>query len=92
MLHQGIAAKTGRSIGTVVIVFGLVILVFWIPLRQRPGLGTVLNTLTVGLVIDLALHVVPEPELLAWVMGAEPTPAQFDTAVFRKMRDFRGAA
>jgi uncharacterized membrane protein YczE len=65
VLHQGIAAKTGRSIGTVVIVVGLVILVFWIPLRQRPGLGTVLNTLTVGLVIDLALHVVPEPELLA---------------------------
>ena len=65
VLHQGIAAKTGRSIGTVVIVVGLVILVFWIPLRQRPGLGTVLNTLTVGLVIDLALHVVPEPDLLA---------------------------
>ena len=65
VLHQGIAAKTGRSIGTVVIVVGLVILVFWIPLRQRPGLGTVLNALTVGLVIDLALHVVPEPELLA---------------------------
>ena len=65
VLHQGIAAKTGRSVGTVVIVVGLVILVFWIPLRQRPGLGTVFNTLTVGLVIDLALQVVPEPELLA---------------------------
>ena len=35
---------------------------------------------------------VPEPELLAWVVGAEPTPAQFDTPLFRKMRDFRGAA
>ena len=65
VLHQGIAAKTGRSVGTVVIVVGIVILVFWIPLRQRPGLGTVLNTLTVGLVIDLAVRVVPEPELLA---------------------------
>jgi len=65
VLHQGIAAKTGLSVGTVVILFGLVILVFWIPLRQRPGLGTVVNTLTVGLVIDLALHVVPEPDLLA---------------------------
>src|SRR5918994_1064980 len=61
VLHQGIAAKNGRSVGTV----GIVILVFWIPLRQRPGLGTVLNTLTVGLVIDLAVRVVPEPELLA---------------------------
>jgi uncharacterized membrane protein YczE len=65
VLHQGIAAKTGLSVGTVVILVGLVILVFWIPLRQRPGLGTVVNTLTVGLVIDLALHVVPEPDLLA---------------------------
>jgi antitoxin CptB len=36
---------------------------------------------------------VPEPELLAWVMGQEPTPQSFDTAVYRKMRDFqRGAA
>jgi len=34
---------------------------------------------------------VPEPELLAWVMGARETPAAFDTPVFRKMRDFRGA-
>jgi antitoxin CptB len=33
---------------------------------------------------------VPEPDLLAWVMGAEATPAAFDTAVFRKMRDFSG--
>src|ERR687898_3421951 len=47
------------------LVVGLVILVLWIPLRQRPGLGTVLNTLTVGLVIDLAVHVMPEPDLLA---------------------------
>jgi antitoxin CptB len=35
---------------------------------------------------------VPEPELLAWVMGARETPPQFDTALFRKMRDFHGAA
>jgi antitoxin CptB len=34
---------------------------------------------------------VPEPELLAWVMGAEPTPPQFDTALFRRMRDVHGA-
>ena len=65
VLHQGVAAKVGLSVGTVVILVGLVILLFWIPLRQRPGLGTVVNTLTVGLVIDLALHVVPEPDRLA---------------------------
>src|SRR5512132_3582346 len=59
VLHQGIAHRTGLSVGTVVI------LLFWIPLRQRPGIGTVLNTLTIGLVIDLALRVIPEPDLLA---------------------------
>ena len=35
---------------------------------------------------------VPEPELLAWVMGQEPTPRAFDTALFRRMRDFHGGA
>jgi uncharacterized membrane protein YczE len=65
VLHQGIARMTGLSVGTVVILVGLVILLFWIPLRQRPGVGTVLNTLTVGLVIDLVLRVMPEPDLLA---------------------------
>lgn len=65
VLHQGLAKRTGLSFGTVVIGVGLVILLLWIPLRQRPGIGTVVNTLTVGLVIDLALQVLPEPDLLA---------------------------
>ncbi len=65
VLHQGIAKQTGLSFGTVVIVVGLLILLLWIPLRQRPGIGTVVNTLTVGVVIDLALLVLPEPEALA---------------------------
>jgi uncharacterized membrane protein YczE len=65
VLHQGVAKLTGLSFGTVVIAVGLVILVLWIPLRQRPGIGTVVNTLTVGLVIDLALFVLPEPQPLA---------------------------
>src|SRR6266487_2748854 len=64
VLHQGLAKRTGLSFGTVVIGVGLVILLLWIPLRQRPGIGTVVNTLTVGLVIDLALQVLPEPDLL----------------------------
>src|ERR671911_1901325 len=64
VLHQGVAKQTGLSFGTVVIGVGLVILLIWIPLRQHPGIGTVVNTLTVGLVIDLALLVLPEPDLL----------------------------
>src|SRR5215218_5681550 len=65
VLHQGVAEQTGLSFGTVVIGVGLAILLIWIPLRQRPGIGTVVNTLTVGLVIDLALLVLPEPDLVA---------------------------
>jgi uncharacterized membrane protein YczE len=66
VLHQGIARRTGLSFGTVVIILGLVILLAWIPLRQRFGIGTVINTLTVGLVIDAVLRLTPEPEELAW--------------------------
>lgn len=65
VLHQGVAEQTGLSFGTVVIGVGLAILLLWIPLRQRPGIGTVVNTLTVGLVIDLALYLLPEFDLLA---------------------------
>src|ERR1700704_3900445 len=63
VLHQGLAKRTGLSLGAVVVLLGIVILVLWIPLRQRPGIGTVINTLTVGWVIDLTLQVVPEPDL-----------------------------
>jgi uncharacterized membrane protein YczE len=65
VLHQGLAKRTGLSLGTVVVLVGIVILVLWIPLRQRPGIGTVINTVTVGWMIDLALQVLPEPDLLA---------------------------
>ncbi len=66
VLHQGLARRTGLSFGTVVIVLGAVILLLWIPLRQAFGIGTMLNTLTVGFFIDVALRVLPEPGLLVW--------------------------
>jgi uncharacterized membrane protein YczE len=65
VLHQGVAKQTSLSFGTVVIAVGVAILLLWIPLRQQPGIGTVVNTLTVGLVIDLTLYVFPEPAHLA---------------------------
>ena len=61
VLHQGISEHTGVRIGTVAIVVGLVVLLLWIPLRQRPGLGTVSNVLLVGLTLDVALVLLPEP-------------------------------
>lgn len=66
VLHQGLAGKTGLSFGTVVIGVGVVILLLWIPVRQPFGMGTVINTLTVGLIIDGALWALPAPDALAW--------------------------
>jgi uncharacterized membrane protein YczE len=70
VMHQGIARRTGLSIGVVIIGLGLVILLLWIPLRQRFGIGTVLNTLTVGLVADVALEVIDAPSglVLRWLL------------------------
>jgi uncharacterized membrane protein YczE len=70
VLHQGIARHTGLSIGVVLIGLGVLILLLWIPLRQRFGIGTVVNTLTAGLVADVALEVIDVPGLLVlrWLL------------------------
>ncbi|MFF7876889.1 YitT family protein [Streptomyces californicus] len=60
VLHQGLAKLTGISIGVVSIIVGAVVLLLWIPLRQRPGLGTVSNVFVVGLAMDGTLAVVGE--------------------------------
>lgn len=58
VFHQGISRRTGLSIGTVNILVGVVVVLGWIPLRQRLGVGTVLNTLLVGATLDLTLMLV----------------------------------
>ncbi len=62
VFHQGLSDRTGIPIGTVGILVGVVVLLLWIPLGQRPGLGTVSNVIMVGLVIDGVLLVLPEPD------------------------------
>ncbi len=62
VLHQGLSRSTGLSIGTVLILVGIVVLLLWIPLRQRPGIGTVSNIFVLGVVLDLGLAVLPEAE------------------------------
>lgn len=52
VLHGGLARRTGLPVGVIINVLGLVILMLWIPLKQRIGLGTVLNALTIGVVVD----------------------------------------
>jgi uncharacterized membrane protein YczE len=64
VLHQGLSERTGLPIGTVGIIVGLALLVLWIPLRQRMGIGTLANAVVVGLVIDAVLWAVAEPSHL----------------------------
>jgi uncharacterized membrane protein YczE len=61
VLHQGISRHTGLSIGIVVNLTAVAVLLLWIPLRQRPGFGTLSNVVVVGLVTDATLALVPAP-------------------------------
>ncbi|MFC3500404.1 YitT family protein [Micromonospora krabiensis] len=59
VFHQGLSRITGLSFGTVTIAVGALVLLLWIPLRQRPGLGTVSNVVVIGLVVDATLALLP---------------------------------
>ncbi len=61
VLHQGLSERTGVPIGTVGILVGFLVLLGWVPLRQRLGVGTLCNVVVIGLVIDAVLAVSPEP-------------------------------
>jgi uncharacterized membrane protein YczE len=64
-LHQGLARQTGLSIGTWIIIAGALVMFLWIPLRQRPGLGTISNVILTGAFADLFLWLLPDPGPLA---------------------------
>ncbi|WP_116245303.1 YitT family protein [Nocardiopsis sp. FIRDI 009] len=70
VLHQGLARRTGLSIGTWSVVVGAALMLLWIPLRQRPGLGTLSNVVVVGTTVDLFLWLLPSPEPLLLRVGA----------------------
>jgi uncharacterized membrane protein YczE len=59
VLHQGLSRQFGLGVGTWVVIVGVLVLLLWIPLRQRPGLGTLCNVIVIGLVIDAVLATVP---------------------------------
>lgn len=65
VLHQGLSERTGTPLGTVVIVTGFAVLLLWLPLRERPGIGTVLNALLIGTVVNLTLPHLSQPGPLA---------------------------
>ena len=63
VLHQGISSRTGYSIGVTTFIVSIIVLFIWIPLRQKPGIGTILNTIIISIVIDLSLPHLPYPEI-----------------------------
>ena len=65
VFHQGIAKATGISFGLVVVLVGVVVLLAWIPLHQRLGIGTIINTVSIGLIANLGLYLIPTQEHLA---------------------------
>lgn len=66
VLALGLAGQTGVGYGVMTVLISIVVLLLWIPLRQRVGLGTVLNALLVGPSADLALSIIPQPESV-WI-------------------------
>lgn len=72
VLHQGLSVATGVSVGVASILVGAAVLVLWLPLRQRPGIGTLANVVTIGLVLDgvLALTTTPGATWARWTLLA----------------------
>lgn len=66
ILHQGLARRTGFSFGTVTALTGILVLLVWLPLRQRPGIGTVANVVVIAFSVDTALRLLPEVTSLWW--------------------------
>lgn len=65
VFHEGLARQLGWSLGTVSMAVGALVLLLWIPLRERPGLGTVSNVVVIGLAVDATLAVLAAPDGLA---------------------------
>lgn len=74
VFHQGLAGRTGLTIGIASAVVGVAVLLAWIPLRNRPGIGTIANVVVIAVTVDAALAVLPTPTGLplriAMMLGA----------------------
>jgi uncharacterized membrane protein YczE len=69
VLHEGVAERTGISIGLVTVLVGFTVLLGWVPLRERIGIGTVANALIIGTVVDVVLALLPEVDSTAGRWG-----------------------
>lgn len=64
VLHQGISEKADIKMGTVIIIVGVVLLLAWIPLRMKPGIGTIMNAIQIGLVENMMEDLLPDSDLI----------------------------
>jgi uncharacterized membrane protein YczE len=62
VLAQGISLNVNFSIGIITILVSIAVLIFWVPLNQKPGIGTILNAIIIGLMIDVCIKYVPTPD------------------------------
>lgn len=65
VLHEALSERTGLTFGTITAIVGALVLLCWIPLRQRPGVGTVANIVVIAVAVDLTLALVTSPSALA---------------------------
>jgi uncharacterized membrane protein YczE len=65
VFHQGVSKRTGVSLGWVIVGVGVIVLIAWVPLHQRFGVGTIINTVLVGALVKVFLPVVGTPDLMA---------------------------
>lgn len=70
VFHQGLAERSGLTLGTIIVIVGAAVLLLWVPLRQRPGIGTISNVFLIGIGTDVALWLIPPVSSapLAWTM------------------------
>jgi uncharacterized membrane protein YczE len=62
VLAQGISLNVNLSIGLITFIISITVLIFWIPLKQNPGIGTILNAFIIAIMIDLCIKFIPTPE------------------------------
>jgi uncharacterized membrane protein YczE len=66
VLHEGFSQRTGLTFGVITAIASACVLLLWIPLRQRPGIGTVLNVIVISVTVDLVRAVLPDEHRLGW--------------------------
>jgi uncharacterized membrane protein YczE len=64
VFHQGLALHTGMTIGIASAVVGVAVLLAWIPLRNRPGIGTIANVIVIAITVDVGMWLLPAPTSL----------------------------